>query len=352
MPELKEVFEMVTKQSEPDLDSWREQEQRQRSTARNRRIGAFALVAAIGVVAIVIAINTIGGDTKRTAGPPGPIPEASTHVLFDVDTGSTRPLPWPLEGGFTYAVSPDGDELVFAPWDPIGDDNHNHVYIADVGGTAVRRVTPEPAAMDEFNPRWSPGGQIVFQGRNRLTEEVGNLYLLDPITGSTTKLTSLPPLSSHHWFMSASVRPDGQVILFNLPRGQLEDQVWDLWTIGSAGGEPQLARRDAAHGSYSPDGTKIAYLGRPRYEGDTFAGTSIWLADADGSDPRLLVMAPGEREELRWPRWSPDGTRIAYADQGGGVYVVDVITHRISRVVDGGRPEWLDDDTLIIDSDV
>ena len=59
MPELKEVFDMVTKQTEPEVDSWREQEQRQRQTARNRRIGAFALVAAIAAVAAVIAISAM-----------------------------------------------------------------------------------------------------------------------------------------------------------------------------------------------------------------------------------------------------------------------------------------------------
>jgi len=47
MPELKEVFEMVTNQTEPDLDSWKQQDERQRRTARNRKLGVFALAAAI-----------------------------------------------------------------------------------------------------------------------------------------------------------------------------------------------------------------------------------------------------------------------------------------------------------------
>lgn len=354
MPELKEVFDMVTKQTEPDLDSWREQEQRQRRTARNRRVGAFALVAAIGVVAAFIAINAMrADDTERTGAPREPIPGTATHMFVELETGSTTALPSSLDGGFSYVVSPDGSELAFAPWpDPIGDDRHLNVYIANVDGTAVRPV-PAESSMDEINPRWSPDGQIVYQGRNAGTEEVGDLYLVDPDNGSTTKLTNLPFQLSHHWFMSPSFRPDGQAILFNLPRAgsndqaSLNDQTWDLWTIPATGGEPQLVRRDAAHGSYSPDGTKIAYLGRPRYEGDTFGGTSIWLADADGRDPRLLVMAPGEQEELSWPRWSPDGTRIAYTFQGD-VYVVEVDGGRISKVADGGRPEWLDDDTLIV----
>jgi Tol biopolymer transport system component len=51
---------------------------------------------------------------------------------------------------------------------------------------------------------------------------------------------------------------------------------------------------------------------------------------------------------MRWPRWSPDGTRIAYVDEGG-VYVVHAATGETSRVIDGGRPEWLDDHTLIVE---
>jgi hypothetical protein len=53
MADLREVFDMVTKQTDPDRDSWREQERRQRRAVRNRKIGAMTLVAAlvIGVAA-------------------------------------------------------------------------------------------------------------------------------------------------------------------------------------------------------------------------------------------------------------------------------------------------------------
>ncbi|HJQ72628.1 MAG TPA: hypothetical protein VJ887_04380, partial [Actinomycetota bacterium] len=58
MPELREVFEMTTKQMEPDVGAWREQEKRQRRASRTRKIGGFAVAAAIGLVAGVVILGT------------------------------------------------------------------------------------------------------------------------------------------------------------------------------------------------------------------------------------------------------------------------------------------------------
>src|SRR3990172_7948625 len=66
MPDLREVFEMTTKQmGEPDLDSWREQEKRQRNATRNKKLGAIAVVSTIVVAAVWIV--TSGGLFDRTS---------------------------------------------------------------------------------------------------------------------------------------------------------------------------------------------------------------------------------------------------------------------------------------------
>jgi hypothetical protein len=80
MPELREVFEMTTKQmGEPDLDSWQEQERRQRQASRIKKIGAFAVAAAIVVVAVAVIIGTRGGqDTTTPANPPTTVDPSET----------------------------------------------------------------------------------------------------------------------------------------------------------------------------------------------------------------------------------------------------------------------------------
>jgi len=73
MAELRQVFEMVTKQTEPDVDAWREQERRQRRTSRNRKVGALAITAAIGIVAVVVVIRAAddGSGTHPGSQPTG-----------------------------------------------------------------------------------------------------------------------------------------------------------------------------------------------------------------------------------------------------------------------------------------
>lgn len=68
MAELREVFEMTTKQMEPDQDSWNQQERRQRRTARNRKVGTLVVAAAVGLAAVVVVLATRPGDNTTTPG--------------------------------------------------------------------------------------------------------------------------------------------------------------------------------------------------------------------------------------------------------------------------------------------
>jgi dipeptidyl aminopeptidase/acylaminoacyl peptidase len=74
----------------------------------------------------------------------------------------------------------------------------------------------------------------------------------------------------------------------------------------------------------SPDGKWIAYtLSTPDRNTDKYA-TALWLARVDGSENRPLVAGPANASS---PRWSPDGTRIAYlsaprAEPGGSTQIM------------------------------
>ena len=119
MAELKEVFEMVTKQTEPDLDSWREQERRQRRTARNRQGGAVR----DGVAAIVAALAIVAADTcqartrPREGGQPTPtpplVPTTSGAQIIGLDGTVRERIPGMPAGASGLKVSPDGRTIAF-----------------------------------------------------------------------------------------------------------------------------------------------------------------------------------------------------------------------------------------------
>lgn len=68
MPEMREVFEMVTKQTEPDLDAWKQQERRQRRSSRIRKVSAISIAAAIGIAAVIVVIRSAGDGTGTQPG--------------------------------------------------------------------------------------------------------------------------------------------------------------------------------------------------------------------------------------------------------------------------------------------
>jgi TolB protein len=339
MPELREVFEMTTKQVEPDVDAWHEQEKHQRRSSRIKRIGAVAVAAAIGLVAVgFVLVNRTEPSAKPGDNPP-PTPRTVPSVLFleDLQAGAMTPLPESIRGGRFYDTSPDQEMFVYSGCC----DAPNPVFVANVDGTGVRQITPD--GTDGFGAQWSPdGSMLVYQHRFGATQEIGNLFVVDVATGEETQITDLDPAYYAWWFMYPSFSPDGQTIIYQMPRGPDDDVStrWDLWSVPVAGGETTLVVHNASMGVYAPDGGALVYVDSPK---GYWASPRLMVADADGSDPRLLVRGDG----IELPQWSPDGTRIAYTD-ADGTHVVDVSTGESSQVAEGGAPNWFGNDALVV----
>jgi Tol biopolymer transport system component len=128
----------------------------------------------------------------------------------------------------------------------------------------------------------------------------------------------------------------------------------DMFTIGADGsGLTRLTRRRGEEGdaSWSPDGSKVAFVGVRNPEEGPY---EIWVVNADGSGLKRLTR---HRDFSISPAWSPNGRKIVYATNAGGrdhlgLYVMNSDGSgkrrlKISRRRDYSDPTWSPDGSTI-----
>jgi Tol biopolymer transport system component len=355
MPELREVYFMVTEQRAPAPGALDRQRDRQHRSIRNRKLGTIALSAAL-VVAVILVVALAGTDafeggrrSNQPAVQPTVLPTAGAY-LFDLDTGQRTRVgniesPGYLSPGI--AVSRDGSMVAYS-----GNDGERLViYVANADGTDIRPLEETGRDGAAVGPQFSPdGSQIVYQAQGP-GNLVGDVFVVDVATGATTRVTDLEPVHNDLWYMGPQFSPDGRTILFTSPRASDTNQEWDLWSVPVSGGTPELVLRGAIGGHLSPDGRRLAYFEPNPSHNDPFRG-DMWLADADGSNPRRVT---GVQGDVFSARWSPVGTRIAYTEHASrSAYVVDLTTGEVTKVLDDiteAFPEWVDNHTWIVGDD-
>jgi dipeptidyl aminopeptidase/acylaminoacyl peptidase len=372
MADIKELFEMVETKNEPDLDAWQQQEERQRRSVRTRKVGAFLVAAALVVVVLAFAWNaTRGTDRGATIAdrpPVGEIPPAELErdlqdvAIVGLDGTPLGSVPNLPQDAGQLDLSPDHERLVFTT---TMDGGVNAIATIDIDGsdmTVIKRGNVE-------YPTWSPdGSRIAFAWLPRHVDNV-DVYVMDADGSDVERVTDDP-------FDDIRPRwtPDGRSLVyvnFDPDEGNPDTQ-WttsaDIWRIGADGDDAtRLTTTDGSdtYPDVSPDGRRIVYFHR---EEDAI---ELRVMDRDGSGDELLLSS---QDDGFLPRWSPDGTRIAFGtfddvyrpDVSFGGFtnpegvplllasVIDLRTEEISSVGEVGfaydfnSPIWWSSDELLI----
>jgi Tol biopolymer transport system component len=271
--------------------------------------------------------------------------------LGDPLTGESRLL----LGGDTADIEPafsrDGTRIAFLRLVDPEVDTVFRIMAMDADGTDVVVVTPDPVTDPNWWD-WTPSGDLIVTAPTVGTTHDLTIYDghgIDPPRTLTEGIDVDAPVFRP---------PDSKEILF---RGKIGDAV-AIYVMDATGGNlrPLVAPMpigidvNLQEPRYSPDGSQIAY----HQWDDTTETVRLFVMNADGTGRREL----GARPDIwftGWPVWSNDGTRIAasHAVRGaagqGPLVVIDVATDTVVRTgpnapASGSRFEWAPDDSSIL----
>jgi Tol biopolymer transport system component/DNA-binding winged helix-turn-helix (wHTH) protein len=280
------------------------------------------------------------------------------------------------------AWSPDGREVAYV--------QRNSLWRARIDGTESKKIVSVAANEVPNWPRWSPDGRrLRFSVQTR--DDHSSLWEVTADGSNLHRL--LPGWSGPSFECCGSWTPDGSYFVFQSERGG-STNIWAVREKASifrkAGREPvqlttgplstygalpgsdgkklfviaakvrgELVRFDSASRqftdylsgisamgvNFSGDGKWITYVAYPE-------GT-LWRSKADGSELLQLTFPP---LFVIQPRWSPDGTRIAFMGQEPGklwcVYVISAAGGVPEQPVPGDHrgldPNWSPDGNALL----
>jgi tricorn protease len=280
--------------------------------------------------------------------------------------GAATALPMPVSGAGHF--SPDGKKIVYSPlWRDFRSEKRyqggwaNDLYIFDLTHPKLLQVTNDPRT--DRDPMWI--GDAIYFNSDRTG--VFNLFRYDIATRQTKQLTHYQDWDVR-W---PSADADGQIVyesdgaLHIYDTRDDEDRALSIvvpadgttthpQTVNAAdnieslalspGGERvgivargdvfsvpvehgitrNLTRSSSAHDreiAWSTDGKRLAYVS------DRSGEEEIYVQTQDGNDPPVRVTS-GSSSRLYAPRWSRDDKRIAFSDNTGRLYVIELTTKR------------------------
>jgi Tol biopolymer transport system component len=347
MSELREVFEVTTKQmGEPDLDSWREQERRQRNVTRNKKLGAIAMAAALMIAGVVIGVSALSSDGRQPASnesdPTRPAEPGAEQTLsiVDVGTGTATTFTAP-PGASDFDFTLDGSMVAYADVDANGNDQ---VFMMDADGSNARQLTRGEGDIRVEVPGtgtsggrldWSPDGSMIAY--NRDTSDGPEIFTVRVSDGVSTRVTNEPQVAVD----PGGWAPDGGSIVFTTLDPTISH--YSALSLDLTTGQTRLIVPDGSTPKLSPDGAWIAFNSwlKPHIR--------LILANSDGSGRRVIARFDGD-DGLQ--EWSPDSTKIAFVadidENGFGTHVYDLATGETRFVTDGTIESWVDNDHILV----
>ena len=246
----------------------------------------------------------------------------------DNDGSNSRKILTASNPAFWPRLSPDGNVLRFSTFDQKS--RATALWEAQTDGRGLRQL------FADWDPRssaccgnWTSDGKyFLFQSTS---EGLSTLWAM-PEKGDFWRKVNYEPVRLTVGEISAQAplpNKDGTKVFFIGATRRNELVRYDLKTKSFV---PYLPGLSAEGVTFSPDGKKVAYVSYPQ--------GVLWQSNVDGTDRHELSFPP---TEVSLPRWSPDGTRLAYTAREPGkdwkIFLVSAGGGDQEQLIPGDSPE-------------
>jgi Tol biopolymer transport system component len=187
------------------------------------------------------------------------------------------------------------------------------IYTTGRSGGLLNRLTSEPGI--DYEPVWSRDGKEIYFTSSGRPEAPYGVFVMQA-DGSDVRLVTAHPQGT-----SGGLSPDGTRMAY-------VDGGGDVYVSDLDGGNAQLiadvgvrqecpggiqCNWDATHPRWSPDGTTIAFALIKQSRAGARSG-SLYLVHSDGTALHRVAGGPASVWD---PEWSADGARITVVSDGG-----------------------------------
>ncbi|HEY6408564.1 MAG TPA: prolyl oligopeptidase family serine peptidase, partial [Ktedonobacteraceae bacterium] len=237
--------------------------------------------------------------------------------------------------------SPDSQQLAFiSKGDGVKDRPQLHVistegkpHPGDDNGGAARQVCAMPNGVSDLS--WSPDGQRIAFLSIDGEEPASDPFVSTPGQGRHRRLWTvrtdshtpepLTPAGQSIW--QYAWRPDGQEFALFFAHGPAQTDWFrgQIGVVSALGGSiRQLGEltRQASALTWSPDGSRIAYVSGEWSDPDRGGGDIYVLSLNDGETRNLT---PGIPYSPGWCQWFPDGRRLLFVAWEGVAYKIGIV---------------------------